>query len=295
MRARTAWALPLFFALTLATAAHAQTGVGVEIDEVSDNRLSAGMQTGGLDVRVKLKGSGLDKANAARIVVKEAQDDRGNALADPKASSDFSPRDMNSGTLELSIRQPARAASKVRVKGTVELFVPGRDPASVVRIDKALTHLDTPLSAKTLKAEKLEITPLSRSAYIAAMKARKITDEDIVKIRAEGKAHGASDKEIEAVIGMAKAMEAMDSEPQEGAVMLSGKKSAFDRIFRIEILGADGKPMNITERSTSSRGDSSVMTLKPSEKPAENATLEIYVLTDKSRVSFPFELTVPLP
>jgi hypothetical protein len=269
--------------------------VGVEVDEVVDNRFSAGMQTGNLDIRVKLKGTGLDRATAARIVVKEAKDDRGNALKDAGHGSDFTARDMNNGTLEVSLRTPARAAASVRVQGGVELFVPGRDPGAVVKIDKALARLDAPLSAKTLKAEKLEITPMSRAAYAAAMKARKITDEDVKKIRAEGKAHGASDKEIEMVIGMAKAMEAMDAEPTEGAVLLSGNKSAFDRIFRIEILGADGKPMDLTERSLSTRGEASVMTLKPSQKAPDNASLLIYVLTDKSRVSSPFDLNVPLP
>jgi len=37
------------------------------------------------------------------------------------------------------------------------------------------------------------------------------------------------------------------------------------------------------------------MTLDPSEKPPANATLELVLLTDKARMSFPFELTVPLP
>lgn len=295
MRALWPWAPPLFAALSLAAPALAQSGVGVEVDEVVDNRFSAGMQTGNLDIRVKLKGTGLDRATAARIVVKEAKDDRGNALKDAGHGSDFTARDMNNGTLEVSLRTPARAASGVRVQGGVELFVPGRDPGAVVKIEKALARLDAPLSAKTLKAEKLEITPMSRAAYAAAMKARKITDEDVKKIRAEGKAHGASEKEIEMVIGMAKAMEAMDAEPTEGAVLLSGSKSDFDRIFRIEILGADGKPMDLTERSLSTRGEASVMTLKPSQKAPDNASLLIYVLTDKSRVSSPFDLNVPLP
>jgi hypothetical protein len=269
--------------------------VGVEVDEVVDNRLSAGMLTGGLEVRVKLKGTGLERIVGARVVVKEARDDRGNALANASASSDFTPRDSNNGTLQLSLRQPGRAASTVRIKGAVELYVPGRDPGSVVRVDQALAHPDAPLSAKPLKAEKLEITLLSRAGYTAAMKARKITDEDVTKIRAEGKAHGVSDKEIEAVIGMAKAMEALDSEPADGTVLLSGTKSAFARIFRVEVLGGDGKPMDITERGVSTRGESSVMTLRPSAKPPEKASLQIYVLTEKSRLSFPFELNVPLP
>lgn len=288
--------LPMLFAMFfVVSAAHAQSGVGVELDEVVDNRVSAGPFTGSLELRVKLKGSGLDKASAARVVVKEARDDRGTALADTSSTPDFTPRDYNSGTLQVGLRQPARAASSVRIKGTVELFVPSRDPSAVLKIDKALAKLDAPLASKALKDAKLVITPLSRDGYTEAMKARKLDDKDIEKIRAEGKAHGVSEKEIEQMIGLAKAFESMDADPPEGAVILSAKKSDFDRIFRVEILGTDGKPVSVSARSTSSRGDDSVMTLQPSETPPDNAALQFFVLTQKSKMSFPFELSVTLP
>jgi len=69
-------ALPLLLlSLSLAVTAHAQSGVGIELDDVIDNRMSAGPLLGSLEVRVNLKGSGLDKVNAARVLVKEARDD----------------------------------------------------------------------------------------------------------------------------------------------------------------------------------------------------------------------------
>src|ERR1043166_5165521 len=128
--------LSLLLALVASvSASYAQTGVGVELDDVTDNRVSPGMVTGSLELRVKLKGSGLDKASAARIIVKEAKDDRGTSLVDSSSSPDFMSRDYNNGTLQVSVNQPARAASSVRIKGTVELFVPSRDPASILKID----------------------------------------------------------------------------------------------------------------------------------------------------------------
>jgi hypothetical protein len=281
--------------LSIASAAAAQSGVAVEIDEVVDNRISEGMMTGGLDLRVKLNGTGLDRVTAARVVVKDARDDKGTALAPDNASPDFTPREYNSGTIQVSLRSPARDATSARVKGTVELFVPARDPGAVVKIDKALAKLDAPLSSKALKAAKIELTPLSPAGYAAAMKSRKITDKDIEKIRAEGKKAGAPEKEIEMAIGLAKAFESMDAEPAAGAILLSAKKTAFDRIFRIDVLDADGKPIDITSRSTSSRGDDSMMTLDPAQPPPAKASLQITLLTDKSRMSVPFELNVPLP
>jgi hypothetical protein len=208
---------------------------------------------------------------------------------------DFTPREYNSGTLQVAVGQPARSATSVRLKGTIELYVPGRDPAANVKIDNALAKLDKPLSAKALKAAKLEITPLSREGYAAAKKARKVDAKDIEQLRAEAKKEGIPEKELELAIALAQAFEGMDEDVPETAVILSGEKSDFDKILRIEILGEDGQPINITSRGTSTRGESSLMTLNPSQPPPANATLQLMLLTDKTRVSFPFDLKVPLP
>lgn len=282
-------------ALLLATAAYGQSGVGVEIDDVTDNRVSAGDLVGSLELRVKLTGTGLDKATAARMLVKEARDDRGTTLSDGTDKPDFFPREYNSGTLQLSVRQPARAASSVRIKGSVELFVPSRDPNAIVTVDKALAKLDTPLSAKALKAAKVTITPLSPAGYAETMKTRRLDEKQIAEIRAEGKKRGVSEKEIDQMIGLAKALEGLDSDPPEGAVILSGTKSDFDRIFRVEILGSDGKPIDVSGRTVSTRGEASIMTLAPAQPPPANASLQLYILTDKARMSFPFDLKVTLP
>ena len=289
MRAGTFLGIVLLVALPVA----AQSNVVVEVDDLTDNRVSAGGFAGSLELRVKLTGSNLDKATAARVLVKEAKDDRGNSLSDGKDKPDFFPREYNSGTLQVSVKQPARAASSVRIKGTVELYVPSRDPAAVVKIAKGLSKLDTPFSA--LKPAKLTITPLSKAGVTEAMKARKLDEKKIEEIRAEGKKHGASEAEVESIIQLAKALEGLDSDVPEAAVVLSGKSADFDRVYRVEILGADGQPMNITSRGTSTRGENALMTLQPSEAPPDNATLQFFLLTDKSRVSFPFDLKVTLP
>jgi hypothetical protein len=86
----------LLVCLSLTTAALAQSGVGVEVEEVIDNRMSAGPMVGSLELRVTLKGNGLDKASAARVLVKEARDDKGNALSTERLNDDFTGRDVNS-------------------------------------------------------------------------------------------------------------------------------------------------------------------------------------------------------
>jgi len=289
-------AMVLGIVLLLTGAARAQSGVGVEVDEVIDNRVAADIFTGSLELRVKLKGTGLDKATAARVLVKEARDDRGTVLTRPDADPpDFMGREYNNGMVPMSLRPPARAATSVKVKGTVELFVPGRDPSSTVKVDKALAKLDTPLTSKALKAAKIEITPLSAAAYTAKLKSRTLDEAEIAKLRAEGVARGVSEKEIDLMIGLAKAMESSDAPPDANTIILSGEESDFDRIYLIEVLGADGQPINLPQRSTSTRGTDTLMTLVASSPPPPNAALQLTVLTDKSRMSFPFEVTIELP
>ena len=288
--------------LLVPVVAFAQSGLGVEVEDVVDNRFSTDpaqeFQMGGsLELRVKLTGKDIDKAVAARVLVKDAKDDKGNSLVGttPSSPPDFYPREYNNGTLQVAMKQPARAASTVTVKGTVELYVPGRDPNASMKIDKALAKLDAPMTSKALKTAKLELTPLSRNGYTKLLESRKITDADIEKLRAEAKKQGASDAEIELAVGLAKAFEGMDTDLPENAIAFSGKKSDFDRIYRLEILGADGNPLQVSARGTSTRGESSIMTLQPSEAAPANAAVQLMLITDKSRVSFPFELKVQLP
>lgn len=293
--------LRLGLILLVAAGAWAQSGVGVEVDEVTDNRFSVDPNTewqmrGSLELRVKLTGSNLDKAAAARVIVKEAKDDKGNSLMQKNPQiPDFFGREYNNGLLQVSVMQPARTATTVRLKGTVELYVPGRDPNATVTIDKALSKLDAPLSSKALKTAKIEITPLSKDGYKKLAEARKVTPEDLEKLKAEAKKEGVSEQEIELAVGLAQAFDAMDADIPESAVILSGKKADFDRLYRVEILGNDGQPVHVTSRGTSTRGESAIMTLNPSEEVPANAKLQLMLLTDKSRMSFPFDLKVELP
>ena len=288
--------LPLFVSLVITSAAFAQSGVKVEVDDIADQRVGGEMMSGALHLRLKVTGSGLEKAAAARVIVKEAKDDRGTVLTKPDADPpDFQGTEYNNGMLMVSVGSPARAAARVRMKGTVELYVPSRDPNASVTIDKALAKLDAPLASKALKASKIEITPLSFAKYKAMQADRKLTDEKIAELRAKGKAAGASDKEIEMVIGLAQAMEHLDAEPREGTIYLSGKESTFDRIYRVEFLGGDGKPIDVGERSSTTFGDDTIMTLVPREPPPAGAQMQLMLLTDKAKLSFPFELSLDLP
>lgn len=282
--------------LILTSSAAGQTNLAVELDEVTDNRVKAGEFQGSLELRVKVTGNGLEKALASRVIVKEAKDDKGNSLLGKNYEPpDFYPREYNMGMLSFNLMQPVRSATRVKLKGTLELYVPSRDPAATVKIDKALSKLDAPLSSKALKTAKVEITPVSRAKYAKLLESRKIDDAKIAAIREEGKKRGVSQEEIDMAIEFAKALEEGPDDTPENAIILSGKKDSFDRVFRIDILGEDGKPIDTPQRSTSSMGDDAIMRIVPSSTPPANASMQLQLLTQKTRVSAPFELTVNLP
>jgi hypothetical protein len=275
----------------------AQSGVGVKVENVTDNRVQVGEFQGNLEIKANLTGNGLDKINAARILVKEARDDKGTDLASKGDPPSFTARDMNGGTLSISLKMPPRAAKTVRVAGTLEMFVPSRDPNSLVKVDRALSKLDTPLSSKALKASKIEITPLSPKKYAEEMEKNKLDEKKIAEIREEGKKRGVDETEVEKMIELAKAFQELGGgPPPEGAVILSGKQADLDRVLHIRILKANGEEVHVGSSSSSSSDGRTVMVLEPSEPPPADAAIELTLLTTKATISVPFELkNVSLP
>lgn len=297
LRAVSAFAFGLLLAGAAVGTAFAQSNVGVEVKEVSDDRTRVGQYGGNLELKLVLKGSALEKISQARVLVKSATDDKGTALWKGGAPADFRPRDWNMGELSVSLTNPARAAKSIGVAGTIELFVPSKDPNSIVKIDKPMTKLDKPLAAKALKAEKLSITLLSPKKYEERQGKNKLDDAKIAEIRAQAKKEGASDKDVDAAIELAKALQELGGgTPPEGAVILAGKEADIARILNVRLLKADGSEVSIPSRSSSTTGDETVMVIEPSEPPPADATLELTLLTKKATMSVPFELkNVELP
>jgi hypothetical protein len=289
--------LSLALAAIPALPSFAQSEVGVNVKEVTDNRAQAARFVGTLELSLEPTGKDLDRAAAARVVLKDARDDMGTDLLGKREPPEFRARDYNSGLISVSLGSPARAAKSVTLSGTVELFVPSRDPNSTVKIPKALSKFDTPLSAKALKAEKIRISVLSPKAYEAEREKHKITDEKIEEARKKAKEEGVSDEEFNSLMELAKALQAMSVGPlPPGAVVLSGKEADFDKILKIRILKKDGSEISVPSSSSSTSDEETTMILEASEEPPADATLEFTLLTKKSMVSFPFQLKeTPLP
>lgn len=292
------WVAMLCAAAWFAGPVLAQSGVGVEVASVEDNRVKAGPFSASLQLKLTLVGNDIEKVDSSRVLVKTAKDDKGNDLLGKADPPDFQGREYNMGEMAVSLANPARAAKSMSVAGTVELFVPSKDPNAVVKIDKFTTKLDKPLTAKQLKAEKMTITLLSPKMHEEKRGAVAFDESKVEEIRERGKAEGVDEKEIEAMIELARAFQELGGggTPPEGAVILSGKEADMDRILRVRLLAADGTELSIPSRSSSTSDGETIMVIEPSEPPPADAVLELTLLTKKATMSVPFTLNdIALP
>lgn len=141
----------------------AQPDVRVQAGNVTDSRYVGGDRMGGLSVKVKVRGDGMDGVKALRFLLTDARDDLGNQLVpEAKESPKFTDVRGDATTEQLWLKSPSREASTFSVSGRVELFIPGRDPNAVVKVAKALGSPGRPLSSPGLKAADLRLTLLSR-------------------------------------------------------------------------------------------------------------------------------------
>ncbi|MCL4808436.1 MAG: hypothetical protein KJ062_11710 [Thermoanaerobaculia bacterium] len=291
-------ALGAIAVLGAALPAAGQSNVKVVLQEVVDDRISEGLMTGGLVVVLNLEGDGLDAVKSARFRVREAKDDTGRSLLDPKPKApDFTDRNVNAGRVQVTLASPPREAESVRLSGTAELFVPGRDPASVVKVPGFLARLDKPVTSKGLKSAKVELTVLSREKYFEARQQNRLDEKKIALIRAEGKERGMKEEELDALVEMAKAFDELgEGDLPEYGLYLRIPKASDDRIQELWLETAAGE--RIETAGSSSRSDESFVLKQVAFREAfpKDAVLVLSLFTDKSIVTVPFDLKeVPLP
>ncbi|MCL4806550.1 MAG: hypothetical protein KJ062_01940 [Thermoanaerobaculia bacterium] len=144
--------------------AAAQGDVRVAISKIQDSR--SRYETNDASARLtlfpKLEGAGLAEARGYRLTVTGAKDDLGNLLApDPDGPTKWTGK-PDGMELWLKLAGPARGASTVTLAGTVEAWIPSRDPASEVKIEKFTAKAGKPLAEPALKALKVRLTVLPR-------------------------------------------------------------------------------------------------------------------------------------
>lgn len=274
-------ALPL---MAVALTALAAPPLTVSAGDITDRRRNDNF-FGGLEIELKIGGDGAADVRGARAVVKKAEDETGRNLLKEGAKAPEFESSMGAGTpsLKLELRNPARKAKTVReVSGQVELFLPGRDPASVAKLDGFQSKMDRPAASPALKAAKAEVTVVSRKTY----EAEKKKDAERRKKEAEGSGIGGA--MVEAFSAL---FEGFMGAVEENDVLVKvddpGKK-----VFDVEVVDSKGAKLD----GGGSMTIGSFRILKFSEKVPADAGLKIYLLTPKSLVTTPFQLkNVALP
>ena len=157
-----------FLALSAAAQApSAPPAVRVLAGDVTDKRVAATARRGQLTVQLKVRGDGLDGVRALRLHLTAARDDLGTPLLpDTTATPKF--RDVRGERADenLSLRNPPREAKSFSLSGRVELFVPARDPGSVVKVPKALLNSGRALASPGLEAAKMRFSVLRRDPAV---------------------------------------------------------------------------------------------------------------------------------
>jgi hypothetical protein len=273
-------AVPL---MAVSFAALAAPPLTVSAGDITDRRRNDNF-FGGLEIELKIGGDGAADVRGARALVKKAEDETGrNLLKEGGKTPEFeTSMSDTSPSLKLELRNPARKAKTVReVSGQVELFLPGRDPASVARVDGFASKTDKPAASPALKAAKAEVTVVSRKTYEAEKK------KDAERRRKEAEGAGIGGAMVEAFAGLFEGFLTVEENDVLVKVTDPGKK-----VFDVDVV--DSKGTKIDGGGSMTVGTFRI--LKFAEKLPADASLRVYLLTPKSVVTTPFQLkNVALP
>jgi hypothetical protein len=257
-----------------------------------EDRRTTGRFFAGLEVELKLTGDDLADAKSARILLTKAVDETGrNLLPDGKPDPDF--KSINSSELKLSLKNPARGASAVKeIAGQVDLFVPSRDPAAIVTVDRLLSRMDRAVDSPALKAQKIAVRVVSPGAHRAAAKKREAEfEKEMEKHKEEMKKEAGDDKTAEALMALVKGFSGMMSEVGDNDLILEIEDEQ-KKLLDVSVVGAKGD--TIDTRGSMSSG--TLRILQFGEKLPADSKLKLLVQTPRAIVSTPFSLTnVPLP
>jgi hypothetical protein len=257
-----------------------------------EDRRTTGRFFAGLEVELKLTGDDLADAKSARILLKKATDETGRDLM-PEKKSEEEFRTFQGSDMKVSLKNPARGASAVReISGQIELFIPSKDPAAVVTIDRLMSRMDKAVDSAALKAQKISMRVVSPKAHRAAAKKREAElDAEMAKHKEEMKKEAGDEKTAEALMALVKGFSGMMNEVGDNDLILEFSDEQ-KRILDISVV--DSKGDSISSNGSMSSGGLKIMNF--SQKLPPDAKLKVLLQTRKSIVSAPFSLTnVPLP
>ena len=151
----------LFGLALVAPSLLAQTDARVVLKRIEDHRLTYKSDPRGhMILNLEGVGAEAEKASAFRFRVEKVADDTGTVLVPEEASTQGWETSRLTKSAQVKTGSPARAAATISVSGTLELYLPSRDPAGDVKVERALVRAGRPLASKGLKDAKVELTVL---------------------------------------------------------------------------------------------------------------------------------------
>lgn len=293
----------IFLAFFLVVINHAISAqVRVMPAEIKETRRTDGFFNK-LEVELRVIGDAMAEAKGIRVILEKAVDETGRDLIDREKKAaefeDLSSSFGNRDKIDLEMKNAARQATVLQeVSGKIELFIPKRDPKSMILLPGALKTTGRPVISQGLKAAGIDLTVWTKEQY----EARRKTEEARLKkeMEARRKNAGASpddaaDAMVEGLMKVFGGLFNAFSEMGENSVALQIADKQ-GKLIAIEFEDAAGKTIQRQSRSTMGSAEDQTQIIDFESKLPADTRIRLYVLTPRSIVSTPFKLTsIPLP
>jgi hypothetical protein len=279
------------------TSAAALPRVEVSLDSLLDRRTTSDFPGPALSVAFALRGEDAEAVFSARPRITRATDDTGRDLAAGEGRMVYGrggwqeARGQGPVTPRVELASPSRKAKRLpAVEGVLETYLPSRDPAATVRIDRVLSRVDQPLSLPALTRQRVSLRVLSKASLERekkATEARRAREKTRTKPDGEG---------LEAAAGamadaLVETIQRLFSNVGEHDLILKVDDPG-QKIFAFDLATPDGKPID-SYGTTDVEGYRIVRML---ERIPPNASLRVRLKTPRSFAEIPFALRdVPLP
>jgi len=273
--------------------------LSVAVESVLDRRTTRDFPRSALTLAFKLEGADAAAVQSARASVAKATDDTGASLLQKESEKMQGverweeAREGSPPTPKVELASPSRKSKSLAVEGVLETYLPSRDPAGTIRIEKVAGRKDKPLSVPALAARGIRLRVLSKAGL-----------EKEKKQAAEKKSAQAAKKKKKTGIegGMEQMAEGM------GNVLASALESLFlsagdndlilkvddpgKKVFSFDLVASDGAPI----RSYGTMELEGFRIIRMFEPVPQGAALQVRLKTPKSFAQFPFTLAdVKLP
>lgn len=254
--------------------------VQIKPGNMKDSR-TTGSFFAGLEIELAVTGAGLKGAKAIRVSLDSATDEVGRNIIKESRTDFESIREeaADQASVTIKLKNPSRRVMTLReLAGSVELFVPARDPAATVTVTNISKSLGVPVNSPALKAAGAEITVWDKARYEARKKAE---EEKLKKSKSEDGIGGAL---MGIFGGLMSGFDSMD----ENSIAFQIKDPLL-KIVAIRIQNSEGEVIGSGGMTI---GDAKQQTriFDLQEKLPPDAQVKIYVLTAKSLIKTPFRL-----